>query len=66
VITLTEESFKIGNSLLRAHHEGMSKLERRGRRNLLFGNISLLLLLLLIGPAGTPPIALQPSRPFVR
>jgi hypothetical protein len=24
-----------------------------------------LLLLLLVGPAGTPPIALQPSRPFV-
>jgi hypothetical protein len=25
----------------------------------------ILLLLLLVGPAGTPPIALQPSRPFV-
>jgi hypothetical protein len=35
--------------------------------DILFAFIVLLLLLLLlfVGPAGTPPIALQPSRPFL-
>jgi hypothetical protein len=38
---------------------------RKDFHEILLPLLILLLLLLFVGPAGTPPIALQPSRPLV-
>jgi hypothetical protein len=60
--TLSSTSARNGDGSQRQFPAGLPP----GKRSVTHSQIFLLLLLLLlVGPAGTPPIALQPSRPFV-
>jgi hypothetical protein len=53
--------------LFKHHYQALiyKHLKKRHNYTAILASETALLLLLLVGPAETPPIALQPSRPFV-